>query len=253
MWDLYDTLIRLIPPELTVDEAIQGGHWTMVRCGDSTGLAMTVGGPLGESRPRTLPADCRGISLLKLAEAVKSWNFVEAALGMAAINAFWNSPEREAVALSLNRGESRAFEAWRERVRGKKAAVVGHFRHLEKTLGEVCELSILEKNPQPGDYPDSACEYILSQQDFVFATGVTLVNKTLPRLLELSRSTGIILAGPTVPLAPPLFSMGVKDLQGFAVTDPELCRAMITGKARREAPQDATTVIAAGKRISLTP
>jgi uncharacterized protein (DUF4213/DUF364 family) len=253
MWALYDALIGEIPPEITVDEALRGGHWTMVRCGNSAGLAMTVGGPLGESRPRTLPEDCRGLALRELAEAVKSWNFAEAALGMAAINAFWNSPEREAAALSLNRGESRAFEAWRERVRGKKAAVVGHFRHLEKTLGDVCELSILEKNPQPGDYPDSACEFILSQQDFVFATGVTLVNKTLPRLLELSRSTGIILAGPTVPLAPPLFAWGVKDLQGFVVTDPELCRAAITaGTSHCEAPREAT-VFAAGKRVSLVP
>ena len=33
------------------------------------------------------------------------------------------------------------------------------------------------------DFLDSACEYILPEQDFVFITGMTLTNKTLPRLL----------------------------------------------------------------------
>ena len=54
---------------------------------------------------------------------------------------------------------------------------------IEELIAPLCRLSILERDPVLGDYPDSACEYILPEQDYVFITGMTLVNKTLPHLL----------------------------------------------------------------------
>jgi uncharacterized protein (DUF4213/DUF364 family) len=245
MWTLYDKLIEGIPREHLVDEVIQGSHWNMVRSGGAVGLAMAL--PV-ETRPRMLPDFYAGMPLRELAEAAKSWNFTEAGLGMAAVNAFYNSPERPWAARSLARGENvDAFSAWRSLATGKKVAVIGHFRHLEQSLGDICELSILEKRPSPGDYPDSACEFLLPLQDYVFATGVTCINKTLPRLLELSRKTGLILVGPSVPMAPLLFSQGVRDLQGFVVTDLALCRAVAAG-------ENTDVVIGAtGKRVSVTP
>jgi uncharacterized protein (DUF4213/DUF364 family) len=129
MWTLYDKLIEAIPGDKQVDEAVPGDHWTMVRSGDGVGLAMSMAA-FGETRPRTLPEPCAGMPLRRLAAAAKSWNFAEAALGMAAINAWWNSPDHEAVARSLEGEDVSAFDRYRERVRGKKTAVVGHFRHL---------------------------------------------------------------------------------------------------------------------------
>jgi uncharacterized protein (DUF4213/DUF364 family) len=247
MWELYDALIKGIPRDYRVDEAIPGDHWTMVRSGKGVGLAMTLH---EDTRPRglTLPPGepfCGGMPLAELAKAAKSWNFTEASLGMAAINAYWNSPEREFVAEAMKRGDTEAFLAWRDRVAGKKVAVIGHFFHLVETLGDFCELSILEKRPEAGDYPDSACEFLLPLQDFVFATGVTLTNKTLPRLLQLAGKSGVILAGPSVPMAPPLFNWGVRDLQGLVITGPELCAAVIRG----EKPE--CTIFNAGRRVSV--
>jgi uncharacterized protein (DUF4213/DUF364 family) len=183
--------------------------------------------------------------LRELASAAKSWNFAEASLGVAAINAYWNNPAHGELAKALQGKNFSAFEVWQDRVAGKKVAVIGHFPHLERTLGKVCDLSILEKRPLPGDYPDSACEFLLPLQDYVFATGVTLINKTLPRLLELSRRQGLILVGPSVPLAPLLFDWGVRDLQGMVVTDPERCRGVITGE------NPGSTVFDAGQRVSI--
>ncbi|GHV80372.1 hypothetical protein AGMMS49944_21630 [Spirochaetia bacterium] len=248
-WALYDALIDPIPPDLKTDEAISGPHWTYVRSGNRVGLAMNLTRVHNtETRPRLLPESCRdlaGMSLRGLAAAAKSWNFAEASLGVAAINAYWNSPEHETVARAMNGEDGSAFDAWQDRVRGKKVAVIGHFMHLEKTLGGMCDLSILEKRPGPGDYPDSACEFILPEADFVFATAVTVINKTLPRLLELSHRQGLILAGPTVPLAPLLFDFGVRDLQGLVIRDPDLCRDAISGK------NECATIFDAGKRVSI--
>jgi uncharacterized protein (DUF4213/DUF364 family) len=255
MWEIYDALIDGIAPELRVDDAFVGEYWTMVRSGNGVGLAMTLH---GSTRPPVLgqtadgPA-CIGLSLRELAAAAKSWNFTEASLGMAAINAYWNSPERPLVARALEHGDTEAFSAWKSRVAGKKVAVIGHFFNLEQTLGSVCELSILERRPGPGDYPDSAAEFLLPESDFVFATGVTFTNKTFPRLLELSSAATFILAGPSVPLAPPLFDRGVRDLHSLVITVPELCAAILrddSNLASGERP--SSRLLRAGRRVSVS-
>ncbi|HBF34369.1 TPA: hypothetical protein DDW35_07375, partial [Candidatus Sumerlaeota bacterium] len=164
--------------------------------------------------------------LRKLAEKAKSWNNLEASVGMAAINSVFNAPSAVEANFDISPIEPgsgyETFEKMRNEVRGKKVTVVGHFPNLE-ALGEVCELSILERNPQRGDFPDPACEYILGEQDYVFITGITMINKTLPRLLELcSKDAKITLVGPTVTLAPLWFERGVTALGGRVVFDPEI-------------------------------
>ena len=100
-------------------------------------------------------------------------------------------------------------------------AIIGHFPHIEELIAPLCRLSILERDPVPGDYLDSACEYILPEQDYVFITGMTLVNKTLPRLLQICGDAKVSLVGPTVPLSPVLFGHGADNLSGFVCTEPE--------------------------------
>jgi uncharacterized protein (DUF4213/DUF364 family) len=150
---------------------------------------------------------------------VKSWNLVEAALGLAAINSWYNRPQRARqcgfVHPNVENGIREAFDVYFEEVSGKKVTIVGHFPFIEKRFAGHCELSILERDPDMGDFPDSACEYILPQQDYVFITGSTFVNKTLPRLLALSRRARVVIVGPSTPLAPILFERGVYGLSGF--------------------------------------
>ena len=88
-----------------------------------------------------------------------------------------------------------------------------------ETVSGCKELYILERDPRLGDYPDSACEYILPQCDIVIITGSASVNKTMPRLIELSRSAVTILIGPTVPMCPALKDLGIERLSGMAVRD----------------------------------
>ena len=105
-----------------------------------------------------------------------------------------------------------------EEIQKKKVTVIGHFPAIEERLGTHCQLSILERSPLPGDYPDSACEYLLPEQDYVFVTGCTFVNKTFPRLLSLAQKAKLIIVGPSTPLAPVLFHHGVYGLSGFVAT-----------------------------------
>ena len=220
-WSLYDRLLAGIPEDITVEDYGIGVAWSFVRARGSVGVALTVRQRAGHPDDH---APIIGRPLREVAELVKSWHFLEASIGMAAINCWYNHPER-AEALGLLDSEKgqggEAFRVFGDAVRGKNVAVIGHFPYLERTLGPLCNLSILEREPQKGDYPDSASEYILPEQDYIFITGMTLTNKTLPRLLELCQNGKVCLVGPSAPLSEVLFDFGVSCVSGFTPVYPE--------------------------------
>lgn len=232
MWEIYDELINEIPDNLTALECMVGNSWTLIRSERGLGIAMTVrGGKLD-----TILHDIAGMKLKKLAEYSKSWNMLEASIGMAAINSAFNNPqlvfaiEKEPVVKSDNPEKYNAFKMLEPDITGKKVAVIGHFPDIEN-LKSICELSILERQPQAGDYPDPACEYLLPEQDFVFITGMTFINKTIPRLLELSKNAKTVLVGPSVPISNILFKYGANFIAGFVIIDKELLwRSVQEGK-----------------------
>lgn len=235
MWKLYDELIGPIGEDIIVKDYYIGDNWTMVKTDTSVGVSMTVH---SESRPKMHNGNIIGESLKKVAGLSKSWNFKEASLGVAAINAYYNTVEKadKFSLLSSNIGhkDKDAFLTYQEEVKGKKVAVIGHFPFLEQRFMPICDLSILERNPSEGDYPDSACEYILRSQDYVFITGVTLINKTLPRLLEICKDVNVVLVGPSVPIANEIFNRGVYDISGFVVIDTESCKDIIMNNPCRD-------------------
>ena len=231
MWSLYDDLIDSVSKDITVESAVSGRRWTMLRTSDGrTGVAMTME---GAQFPSCRPESLVGTSLQEAAALVKSWNFADASFGTAALNAFYNTAENAARLtrhISPTAGtaqEEDAFVAYQPLVEGKKVAVIGHFPMLERSFSPICTLSILERDPRPGDYPDSASEFLLPEQDYVFITGCTLTNKTLPRLLQLSQNAHTILVGPSTPLSPVLFFYGVNDLSGFVVKEETGCREAV--------------------------
>lgn len=211
-WELYDRLIQGIDENIEIEDVLQR-NWWLVKTRNNLGISMYF--EQGEAA-RTLPTQIKGLKLKELAKYIKSWNFYEATLAIAAINAFYNTRQQ---AESLNcRYSNDAFKEFTAEIAGKNVAVIGHFPLVEKLNGH-CKLSILEKNPSLGDYPDSACEYILGEQDYVFITGTTFANKTLPRLLQLSHNAKVIMTGPSVPLTSILFEYGVNVIAGSIAWD----------------------------------
>jgi len=246
MWELYEELIEGIPADLTAQDILVCKSRTMVCCEAGCGMAMTLD---SGAFPSVIEGSPVGMPLRELAGLIKSWNFTDASIGLAAMNAYYNSEghvaELKARISQLNpdSGEQTedAFLYYQPLVAGKKVATVGHFAYLDRRFAGICELSILERDQQRGDYPDSACEYILQDQDFVFITGATLINKTLPRLLQLCGDAQVILCGPSTVMAPALYRYGVDDLAGFMVQDADLCRQFISF--------DNTSVFASGRMI----
>ena len=230
-WKIYDDLIDCIPDDLIVTDCAAGIYWTSVESSEGGfGIAKTI--PV-QSVPFSFQGDIKGASLKQIAKLSKSWNFVEAAFGAAAISAFHNFSAR-----AVDCGDKHprkadknqtAFDVYHDEIKGCKVAVVGHFPNLEQKFGSICDLTILERDPQIGDLPDPACEYILSEQNYVFITGCTLVNKTFPRLLELSRNAKTVIVGPSTILSPIMFDHGVHGLSGFIVRDARSCGTAVCG------------------------
>ena len=212
----YEILINGMSEDVNVSRIVRGLSWIGAELSvGKAGIAMATE---GSSIARTFPT-LEGMSVKKAAEAVMSWNFAEASEAMAVINAFYNSRERM---------DALGCEVPYERVctdgmalHGKTVAFIGHLLMPEETVKDAKKVYIIERREIEGDYPDSACEYILPECDVVIMTASASINKTMPRLLELSHKAQTIVIGPTCPMCPELKSIGIDRMCGMIVRDKE--------------------------------
>lgn len=225
-WFLYDELLATVPEEALVSGYVAGRHWVMVESSlGGVGLAQHFPRPDGTDPDHQV----LGRPLKEVAGLLKSWDYNLASLGMAALNAASNTMmliPQSPLQTAAEKNPGDAFEYFLPKVAGKKVGVIGHFPHLEELAGH-CRLSIFERQPQPGDLPDPAAEYLLPDQDLVYVTGTTFINKTITRLLELAKGAEVCIVGPSTPMIPGLFRHGIHSLSGLVVTDYlELARAI---------------------------
>lgn len=234
MWEIYDDLIKGIPENLIVDDLICGNGISYVRSGTGSGVASYR--PY-ETRMPMFSKNLIGAPLWEVASCVKSWNFPEASIGTAALNAYYNNPEvarKNGVEfLDSKWVEDRVFDPFimsQNEIKGKKVAVIGHFPHLESLFDPICDLCIIEWYPEEGDYPITSGEYLLPECDYVYLTSSCIMDKTLPRMLELSRkSKRITMVGPGTPLSPVFFDYGIDDLSGFMIKDNQRALRVASG------------------------
>ncbi len=279
-WKFYNHLIGGIPEDVFVRDYCLGTHWTYVEAECGAGVSFTTRN--GAKRQFTM--DLCGLPLRTVAELSKSWCFEEASLGVAALNAWYSRAElldplgavcdapgaRDEAGRRGGFVSHDAFELYRPRVealgieRAKAAGagaaggadagtphprarvtVVGHFPHVDR-IAEYADLTVLERNCRDGlDTPDPACEYVLPKTDFAFITGVTIINKTAPRLLDLTKNATTVFVGPSVVMTPFLFDWGVEMLAGSIVGDIEKLRFAVkngAGQLFGEALQMASLV-----------
>jgi uncharacterized protein (DUF4213/DUF364 family) len=226
-WNLYKDLIAGIPEDVGVKDVCIGSHWVLVEAESGCGMSLTVSGGYGSYG---LGANALYMSLRDLACQTTSWNFMEASVGVAALNAWYSTPEHASAAgMKMEQAKSNdGFDLYRSMCTGRKVTVVGHFPLIER-LADECELTVLEREPRDADLPDPACEFVIPHQDAVFMTGITLTNKTMPRLLQLAGTShaSTILVGPSVVPAPVLYEYGVDCMAGSVIDDPERAKASI--------------------------
>ena len=219
---LYDALIGNVTSAAPLLRTVGGECWAMAEAEEGMGLGMMTP---GDSIPALYPDGLCGLPLKEAARAAMSWNLTEASFGLAACNAFYNTPERMAAldcALPGNVYPTAGLD-----LHDKTVGIVGHMNGPRGLRDIARAVYVLERRPRPGDYPDAACDWLLPRCDVVIITGCSLINKTLPHLLDLCENAVTILTGPSVPMCPKLLDCGIDRLGGFVVTGREAMDAQV--------------------------
>jgi uncharacterized protein (DUF4213/DUF364 family) len=224
--EIYDLLVESSHPNLEVQEILIGLTWTFCRS-EGIGLCMSPGQP---TRTLSWSGTLVGKSIAELAPWIRSWDSYQATVGMAAINSTINSKSLlppQAQPLSPQGSSNLAvFEHFLPLIRGKRVVIIGRYPGLS-AYEQKADLTVLERQPGAGDLPDTACEYLLPEADWVFLTATSIANKTFPRLVELAQNANLVLMGATVPWLPELADMGIDYLAGVTVTEPTSLRQTI--------------------------
>ncbi len=221
---------------ITVERAVFGLFFSGVKLSDGQGgLCFTPIKEIPEavccpSSAKAMPLSGRltGRGVKEYLEYIYSDNILKKTLGIAALNALsascWDSmPEKDYV---IESGKD-AFDDI-EIAPSKKAVVVGALVPVIKKLiaGNV-EFHILEMDPstlKEKEMPyfieaGRAAEFV-PDADLLVITGTTMLNDTLPGLLDMAKpGAQIIVTGPTASMLPDaFFSRGVTILGGIIVT-----------------------------------
>ena len=212
--DLLDSISHLDGP---VKRVCVGLHWTVVES-RHTGMAHTY--KTGRKVELESSGDLEGNSVLELASRLKSWEPLEAALAVAAINSVIEP-----------RGHAgNVFEYILQQSGGKTVTVVGRFPSNHQIANLAQRVHFLEMDPVGGELPPYACEEVIPESDIVVITATALINKTLPRLLELGKDATTIVLGPSTPMNDVLFHHGADVIAGVRVRDSDaLVRSVMQG------------------------
>jgi uncharacterized protein (DUF4213/DUF364 family) len=225
-YEIYDLLQDYAADPSPVREVLIGLVWTWCEA-EAAGLAMSPGIP---TRTLSWAGTLRGKSIAELAAWLREFEPYRATVGMAAVNTGLNRLRLPAPGITLEarpEGENNlaVFEHFLPDIRGRRVVVIGRYPGLDRfATAHGLDLTVLERQPGANDLPDTACEYLLPEAEWVFITASSIPNKTFPRLTELSRNAVSVLMGPTTPWLPELRHFGIDYLAGVEIADSETLR-----------------------------
>ena len=201
--DLLETLAGCDHP---VRRVVIGLHWVAVES-RYVGLAHTFRPP-GKYEVADSGA-LVGISALALAQRALSWNLLEASLGLAALNSL----------IEATGQPGNVFDRIPKLADGRKFTIIGRFPFNDEVRKAGATGWFLEMEARRDELPPPACEVVIPQSDLLVVSATSLINHTLPRLLELAADTHAIVLGPSTPMSDVLLRHGADVLAGIAVTD----------------------------------
>lgn len=212
--EILATLLNSIKEDAAIREVRRGINWTAVvskRCG----LASTVaqGGCCGGDTAATERPFTEMTALELARNCFLAEDSGNVSLGLAAVNSLLDVD-------TVAYGDVDGLRLVQEVGKGKNISIIGHFPFLHDLEREAKNLWIIEKQPRPGDLTEEEGREYLPQSDIVAITSTTLINRTLPGILELCKRDSVkMLLGPTTPLSEVLFDYGIDILAGSVVTD----------------------------------
>ena len=224
--DIFNDLISSLP-EGKVVEVVIGLSWTAVVVEvagrRSCGLASTLHRTEHEHAARPAVRDAGRLerwSTRRLAALISSDSLPERSVGLATINALLPRPKNQ---VDLFAEEYIARQGSESRV-----ALIGHFPFVESLRPKVRELWVLELQQKGGDLPAAAGPEVIPQADILAITSTTLINHIFEDVFQYRKpGAKVMLLGPSTPLAPRLFEIGIHVLSGSIVEQPETVLPLI--------------------------
>jgi len=221
-----------------------GPFWSVVHASCGAGMASTLRSEhhLHGETPIAGAGSLHRLAPMELAGRLRSASEPEAALGLAAVNALLGPPDGHLT-------EHNAAAVLAERGAGKRVAMIGRFPFADRLEPACGELWVFERGDgrRPGDLDADMLDELLPQADVVAVTSTTIINRTLPEILDRLRPDAFVLMlGPSTPLAPRLFDLGVDLLCGTVIVDPQAVMLAVSQGA-------VTRQITGVRRVSLWP
>jgi uncharacterized protein (DUF4213/DUF364 family) len=192
-----------------------GLHWICVES-RFAGMAHTL--RCREGAELEDAGNIEGRDVFEIAGRLRSWETLDAGLGLAALCSLIE-PAGERV---------NVVDYILSVAPGKTVTCVGRFPFYSDILKTAARSYLLEMNPGKDELPSFAAEEVIPQSDLVVLTGTSLINKTLERLLELSRKGISVVLGPSTPMSDVLFDFGADVLAGVRIVDPARLFASVT-------------------------
>ena len=217
-YDLYKALS--VGVSGVAERVIVGLNWTLVVGSDGAGMAQTPARGTAGCRSLPKPGSYAEQPLAALAQLWNSDNIFEHAIAVAAVNAHWN---RYDVAASAENGLDLIEN------RSERTVVIGRFPGVAERYPGI---AVVERDPRAREYPELALPDLLPNAEFVAITSSTIVNGSLPGILALCHGAFTVMIGPSTPLSPKLFELGIDALCGFVACDADnLAKAVSEGAA----------------------
>ena len=196
-----------------------GQYWVVVRTKRGAGMASVLRSEahLHGSRPISAAGELHTWAPIDLCSLLRSDSPPEGAIGLAAVNALLGPS-------ATDLSDEKAVAVLQERGRGRKVAMIGHFPFADRLRDDCGQLWVFERGANRGheDLGEEAMDESLPRADVVAVTATTLLNRTLPSILDRVRDDAfVMLLGPSTPLTPALFDFGFDVLCGTIVDDPE--------------------------------
>lgn len=232
---ILDDLISILNFDATLKDIRQGIFHTGVLT-RYCGLAATLPrDALHQEPPRVNePSLLLDKTPRELAQLAYSQSILEAAIGLATINSLLEVDETACIALN-------AAELIKEKGKGKRIAIVGHFPFIPAVRKYSKKLWVIEKNPKEGDFGEAEADKLIPQADVVAITGTALTNHTMEHLLGLCNSRAFVIAlGGTAPLSPILFDYGLNAISGTRVRKADLALRCVSQGANFRQIQGVT-------------
>ena len=211
--DIYEDLIESVKSDFEdeVVDLVVGIRWIATKT-KNLGLSITF----DNNKHMTGIEDAgyfKGKKVIHLLNYLRTFDTLKIGIGLATLNSLIKIPQKFE---NIN-----VFEYLMEKGRDKIIVFIGHFEDIKKLEGVAKELICIERKPREEDYLDTFQEYLIPKGDIVAITGSTFANKSIKRILELSKGKYTIVFGPSTPLSPILFDYGFDMVGGISVKDEE--------------------------------